>query len=68
MAARWRGRGVAAAALGAALRFGSAALDLRQVDYVHATGNLPSQRVAEKCGFTRQDERDGLRVHTLHMN
>jgi RimJ/RimL family protein N-acetyltransferase len=68
VAAQWRGKGVAAAALGAALRFASSALDLRQVDYVHATGNLPSQRVAEKCGFTQQDERDGLRVHTLHMN
>jgi len=68
VAPEWRGRGVAAVALRAVLRFGTAMLDLRQVDYVHATGHLPSQRVAEKCGFTQQDERDGLRVHTLHMN
>lgn len=63
----WRGRGVAAVALQAALRFGTAMLDLRQVDYVHATGNLPSRRVAEKCGFVPQETRDGLLVHTMHV-
>jgi RimJ/RimL family protein N-acetyltransferase len=67
VAAAWRGRGVAVVALRAALRFGAAALDVRQVDYVHATGNLPSRRVAEKCGFVPQGTRDGLLVHTRHL-
>jgi RimJ/RimL family protein N-acetyltransferase len=63
-----RGKGVAAVALGAALRFGTAALDLRQVDYVHAEANTASQRVAQKLGFVRQGTRDGLVVHTLHVS
>lgn len=63
----WRGRGVAAVALRAALRFGTAELELREVEYVHATGNLSSRRVAEKCGFTPKESRDGLLVHTLHV-
>lgn len=62
-----RGQGVAAAGLGAALRFGTAALDLRQVDYVHAEANTSSLRVAQKLGFVRQGTRDGLVVHTLHI-
>lgn len=67
VAPEWRGRGVASVALRAALRFGTNMLDLRQVDYVHATGNLSSRRVAEKCGFHPQETRDGLLVHTLHV-
>jgi RimJ/RimL family protein N-acetyltransferase len=62
-----RGQGVAATALGAALRFGAAALDVRQVDYVHAADNTASERVAEKVGFVRQGVRDGLVVHTLQV-
>lgn len=65
--ADWRGKGVAGLALGAALRFGAAALDLRQVDYVHAADNTASERVAQKLGFVRQGVRDGLVVHTLRM-
>jgi RimJ/RimL family protein N-acetyltransferase len=67
VAPEWRGRGVAPVALRAALRFGMAVLDLRDVEYVHATGNLPSRRVAEKCGFVAGETRDGLLVHTLHV-
>jgi RimJ/RimL family protein N-acetyltransferase len=62
---QWRGKGVASVALGAALRFGASALDLRQVDYVHAQDNTASQRVAEKLGFVRHGIRDGLVVHSL---
>lgn len=62
-----RGQGVAATALGAALRFGAAALDIRQVDYVHAADNTSSERVAEKIGFVRRGVRDGLVVHTLRV-
>lgn len=50
-----RGRGVAADALGAALRYGFGALGLREVVYGHAEGNVASRRVAEKCGFVRLD-------------
>ncbi|KAA2251218.1 GNAT family N-acetyltransferase [Solihabitans fulvus] len=46
-----RGRGVAVAALAAALRFGYGALDLHRVCYQHAEGNGASRRVAEKSGF-----------------
>jgi RimJ/RimL family protein N-acetyltransferase len=67
VAPAWRGRGVAATALRAAIGFGAAALDLCQVDYVHARENLPSRRVAEKCGFVLQGPRDGLLVHTRHL-
>lgn len=64
----WRGKGVAATALAAAVRFGAAALDLRQVDYVHATDNTASERVAQKVGFVRRGVRDGLVVHTLDVS
>ena len=67
VAPAWRGKGVASIALGAALRFGEAALDLRQVDYVHAPDNIASERVAGKCGFVRDGIRDGLVVHHLRF-
>jgi RimJ/RimL family protein N-acetyltransferase len=51
-----RGRGVAALALGAALRFGFGAIGLERVVYKHFETNKASARVAEKCGF-RQLER-----------
>ncbi|MET0132331.1 MAG: GNAT family N-acetyltransferase [Kibdelosporangium sp.] len=47
----FRGRGVAATALGAIVRFGFGALGLRKIGYQHQDGNLSSRRVAEKCGF-----------------
>jgi RimJ/RimL family protein N-acetyltransferase len=46
-----RGRGVAATALAAAVRFGFGALGLRKIGYQHQVGNVGSRRVAEKCGF-----------------
>lgn len=61
----WRGRGVAATALNAALRFGAQALPLRQVDYLHAPDNIASEAVARKCGFVRKGVRDGLVLHTM---
>ncbi|GAA3991837.1 GNAT family N-acetyltransferase [Allokutzneria multivorans] len=47
-----RGRGIVTEAIGAALRFGFGALDLKEVRYAHAEGNTASARVALKCGFT----------------
>lgn len=67
VAPEWRGRGVAGAALGAALRFGGRALGVRQVDYLHAPDNQASYRVAQKCGFTHKGTRDGLVLHTLTL-
>ncbi len=63
----WRGKGVAATALGAALRFGAATLPLRQVDYLHAPDNTASERVAGKCGFVRVGVRDGLVLHSMRF-
>jgi RimJ/RimL family protein N-acetyltransferase len=67
VAPSWRGRGVAAVALGAALRFGASALRLRQVDYLHHLDNAASRRVAEKCGFTAKGIREGLQLHTITL-
>ena len=61
----WRGRGAAAEALAAALRFGRGALSLRHVEYRHDERNTASRRVAEKCGFVRHGFRDGLVVWQL---
>lgn len=47
-----RGQGVAATAVGAALRFGFGALALRTIDYLHEPGNHASAGVAKRCGFT----------------
>lgn len=47
-----RGRGMTTEALGAVLRFGFGALDLREIAYKHSPGNTASRRVAEKLGFT----------------
>ncbi|GAB3497919.1 GNAT family N-acetyltransferase [Amycolatopsis cihanbeyliensis] len=46
-----RGRGVAVAGLGAALRFGFGALGLHQVTYQHTESNAASAAVARRCGF-----------------
>ncbi|MBK1788826.1 GNAT family N-acetyltransferase [Prauserella cavernicola] len=48
-----RGRGIAAAAVEAALRFGFGTLGLREVDYLHDPGNHASASVARRCGFVR---------------
>jgi RimJ/RimL family protein N-acetyltransferase len=47
-----RRRGVAAAALGAAVRFGFGALELARVDYVCDEDNAASAALAARCGFT----------------
>jgi RimJ/RimL family protein N-acetyltransferase len=67
VASGWRGRGVAAIALSAALRFSYGALGLSYVDYIHAQGNTASRRVAEKCGFAEHGRMDGL-VIWRHRN
>ncbi|WP_216214100.1 GNAT family N-acetyltransferase [Amycolatopsis aidingensis] len=59
-----RGQGVAVDALGAALRFGFGALELRQVTYQHTESNAASAAVARRCGFRfarAEDTRDGDR-------
>jgi RimJ/RimL family protein N-acetyltransferase len=65
-----RGRGVAATALGAAVRFGFGALGLTKIGYQHQVGNEGSRRVAEKCGFKlcgETVERQGDReIRLLH--
>jgi RimJ/RimL family protein N-acetyltransferase len=48
-----RGRGIAAKAVSAAVRFGFGALELREVSYRHHPDNHPSAAVAKRCGFTR---------------
>jgi RimJ/RimL family protein N-acetyltransferase len=47
-----RGKGVQPTALNAVLGWAFGAADLHRVTYKHAVFNAPSQRVAEKCGFT----------------
>jgi RimJ/RimL family protein N-acetyltransferase len=47
----YRGRGVAATALAAAVRFGFGFLGLTRIGYQHQAENASSRRVAEKCGF-----------------
>jgi RimJ/RimL family protein N-acetyltransferase len=46
-----RGRGMTTTALSAVLRFAFGGLGLHRVTYAWADGNIPSGRVAEKCGF-----------------
>ena len=48
------GRGVATAATRLAARFGFEQLGLHRIEIVAAVGNVPSQRVAEKVGATRE--------------
>ncbi|WP_063798786.1 GNAT family N-acetyltransferase [Nocardia sp. NRRL S-836] len=47
-----RGRGVLTTALNSTLAFAFGGLGVHRVAYRHAVSNKPSQRVAEKCGFT----------------
>lgn len=49
-----RGRGHATRALRLICAWGFAALGLERIDLFAATGNVPSQRVAEHAGFTRE--------------
>ena len=48
------GRGVATAATRLTARFGFEELGLTRIEIVAAAGNIPSQRVAEKAGATRE--------------
>jgi RimJ/RimL family protein N-acetyltransferase len=49
-----RGQGHATRAVGLICAWGFAALGLHRIDLLAATGNAPSQRVAERSGFTRE--------------
>jgi RimJ/RimL family protein N-acetyltransferase len=49
-----RGRGHATRALRLICRFAFDALALERIDLLAATGNVPSQRVAERAGFVRE--------------
>lgn len=49
-----RGQGHATRAVRAICRWGFEVLGLERVDLLAATGNPASQRVAERCGFTRE--------------
>lgn len=56
------GRGVATAATGLLARFGFEQLGLQRIEIIAATGNLASQRVAEKAGALREGVlRNGIR-------
>lgn len=64
-----RGRGVAAYAVAAVVRFGFGALGLRTIAYRFLSGNAASARVAVKAGFTDPPAPDpsdpALRITTL---
>ncbi|PRX44339.1 RimJ/RimL family protein N-acetyltransferase [Prauserella shujinwangii] len=53
-----RGRGVAVAAVEAALRFGFGGLGLREVRYRHHRDNRASATVAARCGFRHAGSAD----------
>jgi ribosomal-protein-serine acetyltransferase len=56
------GRGVATAATGLLARFGFEQLGLQRIEIIAATGNIASQRVAEKVGAQREGVlRNGIR-------
>lgn len=48
------GRGVASSAVRLVARFGFEHLGLQRIEILAATGNLPSQRVAEKAGAVKE--------------
>ncbi|WP_027928062.1 GNAT family N-acetyltransferase [Amycolatopsis benzoatilytica] len=48
-----RGKGIAAVALTAALRFGFGGLGLQEIAYRHDESNTASEAVARRAGFTR---------------
>ncbi len=49
-----RGAGHATRAVGLICRWGFAALGLERIDLLAGAGNLASQRVAQRAGFTRE--------------
>ncbi len=49
-----RGQGHASRAVRLICAWGRSALGLERIDLLAATGNLASQRVAERCGFRRE--------------
>ena len=49
-----RGKGHASRAVRLVTAWGFRSLDLHRIDLLAATGNPASQRVAERCGFTRE--------------
>jgi len=49
-----RGKGHASRAVRLVTAWGFRSLDLHRIDLLAATGNPDSQRVAERCGFTRE--------------
>ena len=61
LAADARGAGHATRAVRLACRWAFDGLGLERIDLLAAAGNLPSQRVAERAGFTREAL---LRAHT----
>jgi RimJ/RimL family protein N-acetyltransferase len=61
LAAHARGAGHATRAVRLICAWGFAALELERIDLLAATGNLASQRVAERAGFSREAV---LRSHT----
>jgi RimJ/RimL family protein N-acetyltransferase len=63
-AAEARGTGIMTEAVGAACRWGFAALDLELVEWVAAVGNWGSRAVAEKCGFRVDGVRRGHLEHS----
>ena len=54
LAAASRGRGHATRAVRLLTAWGFRSLGLQRIDLMAATGNPASQRVAERCGFTRE--------------
>ena len=54
LAAEARGRGHASRAVSLVCGWGARTLGLERIELLAATGNLPSQRVAERCGFRRE--------------
>jgi RimJ/RimL family protein N-acetyltransferase len=61
-AAEHRGRGIAVHAATAVVRFGFGGVDLHRIGYRQAIGNTPSQRVAEKAGFTLEGQLRGAQL------
>jgi RimJ/RimL family protein N-acetyltransferase len=49
-----RGQGHVTRAVALICRWGFQSLALERIELLAGTGNLPSQRVAERCGFTRE--------------
>ncbi|HWO64147.1 MAG TPA: GNAT family N-acetyltransferase [Umezawaea sp.] len=61
-AAEHRGRGIAVHAATAVTGFGFGFVGLHRISYRQAVGNTPSQRVAEKAGFTLEGRLRGAQL------